>query len=86
MSGVEKDGGAAIPAFPVTAGQQVYATGMSQRDWLAGLAMAATISSEMHSASISKVAREKNVRPTELLATIAYEYADAMLSVRGDAP
>ena len=48
--------------------------------------MAAAIGSEMHSASISKVAREKNVRPTELLATIAYEYADAMLTVRGDAP
>ncbi len=86
MSGVEKDGGAAIPAFPVTAGQHVYATGMSQRDWLAGLAMAATIASERHSASISEVAREKNVMPPELLATIAYKYADAMLAVRGDAP
>lgn len=83
MSGVEKDGGS---AFPFGGGSDGPYPGMSQRDWLAGLAMAAAIASEMHSASISKVAREKNVRPTELLATIAYEYADAMLAVRGDAP
>lgn len=91
MSGVEKDGGA---AFPVHGGHHpdddprnhTLGGGLSKRDWFAGLAMAAAIGSEMHSASISKVAREKNVRPTELLATIAYEYADAMLTVRGDAP
>jgi hypothetical protein len=32
---MSNDGG---PAFPVTAGQQVYATGISLRDWFAGQA------------------------------------------------
>jgi len=56
------------PAFPITAGNQVYNQGMSLRDWFAGQALvgATQIADNDHDA----MARE------------AYRYADAMLAAR----
>ena len=67
-----QDGGAA-PAFPVTAGNNVFATGMSLRDWFAGQAIAWAGMKEWASYD-EKHAAER-----------AYRMADAMLAARGDA-
>lgn len=64
-----QDGGAA-PAFPVTAGNNVFATGMSLRDWFAGQVIASVRG--WHPAD----------RKGQSAATIAYQIADAMLEAR----
>jgi hypothetical protein len=66
----EKDNGG--PAFPITAGQQVYAQGMTLRDWFAGQAMAGMLA-------------DPNVKGHgifEIVARDAYKTADAMLAER----
>lgn len=69
-----------VPAFPVTAGQQVYATGMSLRDWFAGQALAGLAS--------NCTADGLSTWLPDSIARRAYDYADAMLAARekgGDA-
>lgn len=71
-----KDGG---PAFPITAGNSVYAQGMSLRDWFAGQAlagMAGTTTRAMYDEGYS-VAEVKAA-----LVRQAYGIADAMISAR----
>lgn len=68
MSMLRTDGTDGGPAFPVTAGQQVYATGMSLRDWFAGQALATAYA--QHEGSPDRTAEW------------AYQVADAMLKAR----
>ena len=56
------------PAFPITAGQQVYASGLTQRDWFAGQVLTACSTD----ASPQRVAK------------LAYQLADTMLATRAD--
>lgn len=60
------------PAFPVTAGQQVYATGMTLRDWFAGQAISGACSPAPDGWSL----------PPQDHAAWAYEIADAMIAAR----
>lgn len=69
------------PAFPVTAGQQVYASGMSLRDWFAGQVLAGMCA---HPRGPSQV-KDGDLK---MDAELTYRYADAMLQARqkgGDA-
>lgn len=59
------------PAFPITAGQQVYAQGMTLRDWFAGQALSGIISTDC-SHKMNVVTR----------ADLAYRLADAMIAAR----
>jgi hypothetical protein len=63
------------PAFPITAGQQVYNTGMSLRDWFAGQALSGAMSTlgEVHNIRWGDVARD------------CYIASDAMLAARAEA-
>ncbi|TWI32772.1 hypothetical protein [Paracoccus sulfuroxidans] len=73
------------PAFPVTAGQQVYATGMTLRDWFAGQALAALIQSgcevRVHTEEGTLILPIRTGGPV-----LAYQYADAMLVAREATP
>lgn len=62
------------PAFPVTAGQQVYTTGMTLRDWFAGQALAGICGDGIPGSHHNPVST----------ARAAYDYADAMLSTRNE--
>lgn len=62
-------------AFPVTAGQHVYAAGMSLRDWFAGQAMAALYS------TINGVFKT-GANDIEADAKLFYKIADAMIAAR----
>lgn len=62
------------PAFPVTAGQTVYAHGMALRDWFAGQALAGAVSDP------SMVINNDELR--KALAEGIYKMADAMLEAR----
>lgn len=63
------------PAFPVCAGQQVYATGMTLRDWFAGQALTGYIAhlgaQDIHAGSYTDECAEE-----------AYRIADAMIAAR----
>lgn len=59
---------AAAPAFPVTAGHQVYALGMTQRAYAAAAAMQGLL------------AAGEAVLPPAKLAEVAVDYADALLA------
>lgn len=72
----DKTGG---PAFPVTAGQNVYATGMSLRDWFAGQALAGMIST---SATPWLTKDGHGLCPHT--AQAAYQIADAMIAARAE--
>lgn len=61
------------PAFPVTAGQQVYSHGMTLRDWFAGQAMIG-LCSGINSGSDAWL--------INCAAVLAYQIADAMLEAR----
>jgi hypothetical protein len=64
----DPDGG---PAFPITAGNNVYATGMFLRDWFAGQAMAGLMANpSIDTGTMLDAARS------------AYDIADAMLEER----
>lgn len=68
------------PAFPVTAGQQVYANGMTLRDWFAGQALAGMASIALDEGEMLMGWRD--------MSKAAYHAADAMLQARqkgGDA-
>lgn len=64
------------PAFPLTAGQQVYVTGMTLRDWFAGQALSA----------VMDLCRGDTLTPgqhrSQLFAASAYRIADAMIAAR----
>lgn len=60
------------PAFPVTAGNQVYATGLTLRDWFAAQATEADIMEHNPRTNAGSVPRE----------VAKYRYADAMLEAR----
>ena len=55
------------PAFPVTAGQQVYANGLKVRDWFAGQAL---------------TGMDLDAATPDQCAAWAYRIADAMLKAR----
>jgi hypothetical protein len=61
------------PAFPVTAGQQVYATGMSLRSWFAGQVLA-----QINPTAADAAWMEQHG------AAMAYRIADAMLAAESD--
>lgn len=65
------------PAYPVTAGQQVYSTGMSLRDAAALAALPPLVTYIMPNATpdvADKIAR--------MAAVAAYEFADAFIAAR----
>ena len=71
------------PAFPITAGEQVYATGATMRDWFAGQALSALV--HPHAASILREAAAKGTVGREManpIAQAAYDIADAILADR----
>lgn len=59
------------PAFPVTAGNQVYATGMTLRDWFAGQALAGRLATG-----------NEDYLDAHDTAARCYAIADAMLAAR----
>lgn len=61
------------PAFPVTAGQQVYSHGMTLRDWFAGQALSGICASAYGL---------KDAWLINCAAVLAYQIADAMLEAR----
>lgn len=65
---VRKDDG--LPAFPVIAAHDVYATGMTLRDYFAAKAMQAYITADT------------DADPDHVVAEISYRMADAMLIER----
>ena len=69
------------PAFPITAGQQVYATGATLRDWFAGQALIA-MGTWFPSADYGPVNWDDKAFVARLRADYAYKQADAMLAAR----
>lgn len=63
------------PAFPVTAGNQVFTTGMTLRDWFAGMALQSAWE------ALDKGYYESD-QPNSSIAAAAYQLADAMLAER----
>ena len=59
---------------------------MSLRDYAAVNFMAALISSQSNLASIAKIADEKGHSASLVLASAAFQYADAMLAAREAQP
>lgn len=76
MSDIKDNG---YPAFPVTAGNQVYATGISVRDWFAGMALQGCLSYSHNNESWGDFHNNSTKDET---AKHCYEYADAMLKAR----
>ena len=72
------------PAFPVTAGNQVYATGMTLRDWIAGQCIAASFgrSEEALDLHRGETVQDTLVRHWSDVALAAYCAADAMIAAR----
>lgn len=64
-----------MPAFPITAGNHVYNTGMTLRDYFAAKAMQSYV--QLNETGI--------IQPSEI-AEYAYSYADAMLAERSKTP
>jgi len=85
MSDEIKDGG---PAFPTenehqTGNHTMHFQGMSLRDYFAAKAMQAILTNQdLASAVVKDSIANKKVKPTDVLAFAAYEYADAMLAER----
>ena len=76
MTDRNKDGD--HPAFPIAAGNQVYAQGISLRDWFAGQALAG-MTANCDSTGINGWDGLENHA-----ANYAYRLADAMLEARSD--
>ena len=83
-----KDGG---PAFPSkaeikwhgeTEGADYQNCGMTLRDWFAGQALIAVMGTDVSVAAANKLAQDNGKQPAEMIASIVYEQADAMLSER----
>lgn len=72
-----------FPAFPVIAGQQVYATGMTLRDWFAGqfLSGAATDNGPLERADGESI-ESARARYWAGVAAVAYSAANAMIAAR----
>lgn len=66
------------PAFPVTAGQQVYTHGMTLRDWFAGQALMG-ICANTYTPWSPDAADIEDGQITKA----SYDLADAMLAARG---
>ena len=64
-----------FPAFPVTAGNSVYTSGMSLRDYFAGKAITGVVAGYWSN-------QEMNELSLVYLAEEAYNIADAMLAQR----
>ncbi|WP_313349115.1 hypothetical protein [Paracoccus sp. (in: a-proteobacteria)] len=74
----QPDGGPAYaPAFPVIAGQQVYATGLTKRDWFAGQALMGILAGHF-----ADTIPHDDISGGREAAYYAYQYADAMLAAR----
>lgn len=75
-----------FPAFPVVAGTQVYATGMTMRDWLAANAPVAIFDAAAACGfpDLFQAMNDKKQRIAVFKALVAmrFEYADAMLEAR----
>lgn len=67
------------PAFPVTAGHEVYSIGMTLRDWFAGQALAGMMDYACKAPMISdnQDGANKNLANS---ARLAYAFADAMIA------
>jgi hypothetical protein len=70
------------PAFAYGNHEQGGDPGMSLRDYFAGQALAGFLGSDIVNQVLAKDATEKGTRAGKHAATIAYEYADAMLRAR----
>jgi len=74
------------PAFPRDE-RYLGHNGMTLRDWFAGQALAGLSSMDSGGVqSILCIARESGRTGTEIIASIAYERADAMLAARTQEP
>lgn len=73
-----------LPAFPVTANAQVYATGLTKHEWFAGMALQALIAKAPFFDNQGKNGRlrsdEKQKQFRLDMAASANAYADAMFS------
>lgn len=65
-----------FPAFPVTAGNQVYATGMTLRDWFAGQSLPSVV------LDCAETRPPSGENWYHMVARTSYEIADAMLEAR----
>lgn len=54
-------------------------TGMSLRDWFAGQALVGIANNPQE---VFKIASEQGVRPCEMAAKIAFDFADALIAAR----
>lgn len=63
------------PAFPITAGNQVYNQGMTLRDWFAGQVLAGIMSGYWANDNLGCL-------EADVLAQQAYQAADAMIVAR----
>lgn len=66
------------PAFPITAGNQVYCTGMTLRDYFAAQAIAGMM------ANCDSTGMNGWLGAQDHLAKFAYNIADAMMKERGN--
>ena len=66
------------PAFPVSAGHEVYSSGMTLRDWFAGQALAGMVEIAGRAPmEASDAGAHKNLANA---ARLAYAFADAMIA------
>ena len=70
-----KDGGFIYPSNTHDLG-----SGITRRDWLAGLAMQALIGSEHHMDSMLKIIKERNLDVDSSIAKMSYVFSDAMIA------
>lgn len=72
MTDITKDGGD-YPAYPITAGSQVYAKGLTKREFFAGQALAGILTGDYVTTN------NEEVSPKDV-ADAAFEIADAMIA------
>jgi hypothetical protein len=81
MNNIQNDGGSAFPILPYHLNKDSYndgSDGMSLRDYFAAHAIGNLIVNE----SVLEAANEAKQPVSQVVASIAYEIADAMLKVR----
>ena len=54
--------------------------GITRRDWLAGMAMQGVLSNASYVDGLNKTCEVGTIKMSELLADVAYDYADAMIA------